>query len=193
MNILFIHQNFPGQFKHLAPALAAAGHRCVALTLRVKKPVTWARVEVLPYAVARSTGSRGHPWLIDLESKVIRGEACFRAACALRDTGFVPDIILGHPGWGETLFLRDVWPNARIGLYFELYHQSNDSTFRFGNQTNPVFLLQGDYRVAVGHSESTGTSGITARFRTPGGAGPETLTAIKPADPSQAGVWSTIP
>ena len=79
MNILFIHQNFPGQFKHLAPALAAAGHRCVALTLRVKKPVTWAGVEVLPYAVARSTGSRGHPWLIDLESKVIRGEACFRA------------------------------------------------------------------------------------------------------------------
>ena len=122
MNILFIHQNFPGQFKHLAPALAAAGHRCVALTLRVKKPVTWAGVEVVPYSVARTTGTRGHPWLIDLESKVIRGEACFRAACTLRDTGFVPDIILGHPGWGETLFLRDVWPTARIGLYFELYH-----------------------------------------------------------------------
>ena len=131
MNILFIHQNFPGQFKHLAPALAAAGHRCVALTLRVKKPVTWAGVEVVPYSVARTTGTRGHPWLIDLESKVIRGEACFRAACTLRDTGFVPDIILGHPGWGETLFLRDVWPTARIGLYFELYHQADDSTLRF--------------------------------------------------------------
>jgi len=31
MNILFVHQNFPGQFKHLAPALAQQGHKVVAL------------------------------------------------------------------------------------------------------------------------------------------------------------------
>jgi hypothetical protein len=28
---LFVHQNFPGQFRHLAPALAAEGHEVVAL------------------------------------------------------------------------------------------------------------------------------------------------------------------
>ena len=39
MKILVIHQNFPGQYKHLVPALAARGHQVVALTPKVQKPV----------------------------------------------------------------------------------------------------------------------------------------------------------
>ena len=124
MNILFIHQNFPGQFKHLAPALARAGHNCVALTLRVKEPTKWQGMTVLPYAISRGAGQKTHPWLVDLNTKVVRAEACFRAARTLRDDGFTPDIIVAHPGWGESMFLRDVWPEARIGLYYELYHRS---------------------------------------------------------------------
>ena len=124
MNILFIHQNFPGQFKHLAPALAQAGHRCVALTLRVKEPTTWQGVSVIPYKIGRGSGQNLHPWVVDFETKVVRAEACFAAARQLRDKGFTPDIIVAHPGWGESMFLRDVWPTARIGLYCELYHRS---------------------------------------------------------------------
>ncbi|MDX1782412.1 MAG: glycosyltransferase [Thalassovita sp.] len=131
MKILFIHQNFPGQFKHLAPALAAAGHQCVALTLRVKEPQSWKGVRVLPYEIKRKQGGGIHPWVQDFDTKVIRAEACFHAACALRDHGFTPDIIVGHPGWGETMFLRDVWPTARIGLYYELYHLSDQDHVAF--------------------------------------------------------------
>jgi glycosyltransferase involved in cell wall biosynthesis len=122
MKILFIHQNFPGQYKHLAPALAAAGHDCVALTLKVQAPVLWQGVRVLPYALPRRAAQVVHPWLIDLDSKVQRGEACFHAARKLRAAGYMPDLILAHPGWGEALFLADVWPAARMGLYCELYH-----------------------------------------------------------------------
>ena len=124
MKILFIHQNFPGQYKHLAPTLAAQGHQCVALTLRVKEPTTWKGVRVIPYGIQRKQGQGVHPWVQDFDTKVIRAEACHAAACALRDRGFTPDIIVGHHGWGETMFLRDVWPTARIGLYCELYHLS---------------------------------------------------------------------
>ncbi|SEQ00476.1 glycosyltransferase [Thalassovita taeanensis] len=131
MKILFIHQNFPGQFKHLAPALAKAGHEVVALTLRVKKPGDWQGVKVLPYAVQRKQGQGAHPWVLDFDTKVIRGEACFNAACRLRAQGFSPDIIVAHPGWGESMFLRDVWPEARIGLYYELYHISSDEHLGF--------------------------------------------------------------
>lgn len=137
MNILFIHQNFPGQFKHLAPALAAQGHRCVALTLRVKEPTTWQGVRVLPYGVQRRQGQGIHPWVQDFDTKVIRAEACFAAALKLRDQGFTPDIIVGHPGWGETLFLRDVWPTARIGLYCELYHRSGPDHTGFDPEFQP--------------------------------------------------------
>jgi len=136
VKILFIHQNFPGQFKHLAPALAAKGHECTALTLRVKEPAVWQGVRILPYAVKRSSGLRVHPWLADTETKVIRGEACFRAAVALRDKGYHPDIIVAHHGWGEPMFLRDVWPAARIGLYCELYHLSH----RDHNGFDPEFM-----------------------------------------------------
>jgi glycosyltransferase involved in cell wall biosynthesis len=122
MKILFIHQNFPGQYKHLAPLLARQGHECVALTLRVKEATNWQGVQVIPYALPKRDGQKLHPWLVDLDTKVTRGEACWRAAVALRNQGYTPDVILAHPGWGESLFLRDVWPEARLGLYCELYH-----------------------------------------------------------------------
>ncbi|MBE0454573.1 glycosyltransferase [Roseovarius autotrophicus] len=122
MKILFIHQNFPGQYKHLAPLLVRQGHHCVALTLRVKEASTWQGVRVVPYALPRRDAQALHPWLVDLDSKLTRGEACWRAAMALKERGYAPDLILAHPGWGESLFLRDVWPEARLGLYCELYH-----------------------------------------------------------------------
>ncbi|MBU3260379.1 glycosyltransferase family 4 protein [Roseovarius sp. PS-C2] len=131
MKILFIHQNFPGQYKHLAPLLASKGHHCVALTLRVKEPTTWNGVRVLPYALPDRKGQNTHPWLVDLDTKVTRGEACYRAARKMKDAGFSPDLILAHPGWGESLFLRDVWPDARIGLYCELYHSAEYPHLRF--------------------------------------------------------------
>ncbi|MBV2358875.1 glycosyltransferase [Thalassococcus sp. CAU 1522] len=124
MNILVIHQNFPGQFKHLAPALAEAGHRVVALTCKVKEATGWRGVEVVPYALEGKNSPELHPWLTDFETKLMRGTSCLQEAAKLKANGFEPDVILAHPGWGESLFLKDVWPEARLGLYCELYHQA---------------------------------------------------------------------
>ena len=122
MNILFIHQNFPGQFKHLGPALAARGHQVVAFSMRPHPPLDWHGVRVLPYRTQRGSTPGIHPWMVDFETKVIRAEATFRHALALRDKGLRPDLILAHPGWGESLFLKDVWPQARLALYCEFYY-----------------------------------------------------------------------
>ena len=131
MKILFIHQNFPGQYKHLAPLLAARGHQCVALTLKVDKPTTWKGVRIVPYGLPKREGQQVHPWLVDLDTKVTRGEACYRAARALKEKGYDPDVILAHPGWGESMFLRDVWPDARLGIYCELYHLTDREHLNF--------------------------------------------------------------
>jgi glycosyltransferase involved in cell wall biosynthesis len=122
MRILLIHQNFPGQYKHLAPKLAELGHQVVALTPKVQKPVKWQGVNIIPYAIRGSSTANLHPWLIDFETKVLRGQSCYAAARDLRKRGFTPDVILAHHGWGESMFLKDVWPEARLGLYCELYH-----------------------------------------------------------------------
>lgn len=142
MNILFIHQNLPGQFKNLAPALARQGHRCVALTLRVKEPTQWQGVRVVPYAIQPTPGKGTHRWLQDLNTKVTRAEGCMKAALKLKEMGFAPDVILAHPGWGESLFLRDVWPEARIGLYYELYYQADSGDNGFDPEfSNPDNML----------------------------------------------------
>ncbi len=122
MKILFIHQNFPGQYKHLARVLAGQGHDCVALTLRVKEPTTWIKVRMVPYGIPRRAQQSTHPWVLDFDTKLTRAHACFRAARELKEQGFTPDLILAHPGWGESMFLKDVWPKARMGIYCELYH-----------------------------------------------------------------------
>ena len=130
MNILFVHQNFPGQYKHLAPALAQLGHRCVALTIN-KPPAKSPGVDVVCYRPQRGSTPNIHPFASDFETKVIRGEAAGLAAHELRKRGFKPDIILGHPGWGETLFLRDVYPDAKMLLFIEFYYRTQGADMGF--------------------------------------------------------------
>ena len=124
MKILFIHQNFPGQFKNLAPALAKKGHQVTALTLQRTHLDKWQGVTLIKYSTNRVSTPQIHPWLVDFETKIIRAEACYQAAMNLRKNGHTPDVIIAHPGWGESLFLKDVWPNAKLGIYFEYYYQA---------------------------------------------------------------------
>lgn len=131
MRILFVHQNFPGQFKHLAPALAARGHEVAAMTMKPNQPREWNGVRLIPYGVTRSSTPGIHPWLVDLETKTIRGEAAFRAALQLRAKGYEPDVIVAHPGWGESLFLKDAWPRARMGVYSEFHYHPQGADLGF--------------------------------------------------------------
>lgn len=131
MKILFIHQNFPGQFKHLAPALVRLGHDVRAMTMKKVDAPDWRGVKLLPYGAARGSTPGVHPWVSDFETKVIRAEACFRAAIALRDAGFTPDVVIAHPGWGESLFVKQVWPAARLGLYSEFFYHSEGTDTGF--------------------------------------------------------------
>ncbi|MCU9850196.1 glycosyltransferase [Defluviimonas sp. WL0024] len=121
MKILFVHQNFPGQFLHLAPALAARGHEVLALTAEANQrpspvPVMRYRTppEVAVQGIARSYAEAAE-----------RGATVARACAQLSETrGFVPDVVFGHGGWGETMYLREVWPEARHLTYAEFYYRS---------------------------------------------------------------------
>jgi glycosyltransferase involved in cell wall biosynthesis len=137
MNVLLVHQNFPGQFKHLAPKLIECGHRVVALTMN--QPVALEGVEVHSAPPEIGTSSKLE-WAQDFETKLLRGEAAFRRARKLRQDGFIPDVIVGHMGWGDMLFLKDVWPTARMGVYCEFFYTHSDSDSDF----DPEFPLPGD-------------------------------------------------
>ncbi|MGL5035160.1 MAG: glycosyltransferase family 4 protein [Microcystaceae cyanobacterium] len=138
MKILFIHQNFPGQFKHLAPALAAQGHEVLALTIKADSPTTWQGVKLIPYRPDRNSTANIHPWLIDFETKTIRAEAAFYQANKLKKAGFNPDLIISNPGWGESLFLKEVWPQAKLAIYCEFFYHSRGYDLDFDPEFSRV-------------------------------------------------------
>ncbi len=119
MNILFVHQNFPGQFKHLAPALAEAGHQVIALGIGGSGLPA---IPMVRYKPARRSSRDLHPLARDFEAKLIRGDACAAAAVRMKRGGFSPDVIVVNPGWGEGLFLKDVWPAAKILTLLEFFY-----------------------------------------------------------------------
>ena len=122
MNILFIHQNFPGQYKHLAPALAANPENQVK-SLSITANTTIPRVDSIKYTISRGNGQNVHPLVTDAETKTIRGEAAARHALEMKNAGFNPDIICAHPGWGEVMFMKDVWPDTKILSYMEFFYR----------------------------------------------------------------------
>lgn len=131
MRILFIHQNFPGQFKALAPALAQRGHHVWAMTMQQNTPPTWCGIRMVPYRPDHGSTPNIHPWIIDFETKAIRAEACFRAALKMKESGFTPEVIIAHPGWGESLFIKDIWPDARLGIYCEFFYHLHGADVGF--------------------------------------------------------------
>ncbi len=148
MRILFIHQNFPGQFKHLAPALVQQGHEVVAISNREDSPPIWNGVRIVTYRNARKTAKDIHPWLADFEPKVIRAEAVFRVALQLRQEGFMPDAVVAHPGWGDSMFIKQVWPDARLGLYCEFHYTPVGTDVGFDPEF-PVDLANAGCRIAL--------------------------------------------
>ena len=131
MNILIIHQNYPGQFKHLGPALVQEGHKVVALPMSQKPLDPLGGVTRVGYYPGRSSTEGVHPWVADFETKTIRAEAAFVAAQKLKVQGFEPDVILAHPGWGESLFLKEVWPHAKLGIYCEFFYSAGGADVGF--------------------------------------------------------------
>ena len=129
MHILFVHQNLPGQFKHLAPALAKQGHNVVVLHINDCPPLPG--VKLVRYQPQGRSGQGTHRWLVDLETKTIRGEAAYHAARQLQQSGLTPDVIVAHPGWGESLFLQQVWPAARLGIYCEYFYRAEGGDVGF--------------------------------------------------------------
>ena len=141
MNILFIHQNFPAQFKHLAPALVLQGHNVFAYRV-TKKPrpqfISDSGVRILSYTFDQGTTPKIHPWVADFEAKIIRAQACFDFSLSLKNKGFKPDLIIAHPGWGESIFIKKVWPQSKLAIYCEYFYQSEGYDVDFDKEFGPI-------------------------------------------------------
>jgi len=130
MRVLFLHNNFPAQYRHVARKLAEkkknqvvfASHRAVE-----KIP----GVINLLYKPHREGKPETHHYLRTTETAVINGQSLFRACLDLKKKGFEPDIICAHSGWGPSLYVQELFPKAKLLCYFEWYYHAFGSDADF--------------------------------------------------------------
>jgi len=145
MRLLVLHQNFPGQFRTLVQAWAARPGWEVRALGRDTAPGLPGFRGFARYALARKGRPGQHPYLRQIEAATLHGQAVARAMLELRSQGFVPDTILAHPGWGESLFAKDVFPNARLVHFCEWYYHAEGADLGF----DPEFPLTFDDRARI--------------------------------------------
>ena len=134
MKFLFIHQNMPGQYVHIAHHLAKSGHEVSFITQ--PRAAQIAGVRKLEYEPAMPSGS-GDAYTRELEGGVANGLAVARLCEWLARDGFVPDVVIGHNGWGEILFVKDVWPHTPLLGYFEFFYRASGSDVDFDREFPP--------------------------------------------------------
>ncbi|MFZ0692575.1 MAG: glycosyltransferase family 4 protein [Alphaproteobacteria bacterium] len=133
MKIIFIHQNIPGQYKHLARVFGADPKNEVYFVSK-PKAVEIPGVKKLGYKLHRELHKNIHHYVAPLESAVLFGQAVARLLVDLKKKGFTPDVICAHPGWGEALYVKDVYPTVPLLSYFEFYYRSSGSDVGFDPQ-----------------------------------------------------------
>lgn len=130
MNVLFVHTNFPAQFRPLAEALAAdPSHRLAAIGSQTAGGMRGVRLE--RYYFQDAGHAAVHSFARRFDSEARRAEQVLYALNALEGAGFVPDVILAHSGWGETLPLRAKFPRARLIIYCEYYYRDKGQDVHF--------------------------------------------------------------
>jgi glycosyltransferase involved in cell wall biosynthesis len=139
MRYLFVHQNFPGQYRHVVAALREDPRNEIVFITQ-KNDNRMHGVRRIEYAPSRAAAKTTHHYVRDIEAGVLNAQAVARLCVELKKTGFVPDVMIGHAGWGETLFLKDFFPDAPLLAYFEFFYHLHGADVGF----DPLYPVTAD-------------------------------------------------
>jgi glycosyltransferase involved in cell wall biosynthesis len=127
MHVLFIHQNFPAQFGHIASFLAQRhGFRCTFLSQQA--PGISGGVERIQYQIKGGARMENHYCSRTFENAIWHSHALYEALEARPD--IKPDLIVAHSGFLSTIFLRELYECAIVN-YFEYYYRTRGADMDF--------------------------------------------------------------
>lgn len=130
MKILFVHTNFPAQFRYLAEVLTNnPAHQVAAIGSQTASGLRGVRLE--RYHAQDAGHPAVHPFARRFDREARRAEQVLYALTALENSGFIPDVIVAHSGWGETLPLRAKFPRARLVVYCEFFYREHGQDVHF--------------------------------------------------------------
>ncbi len=131
MNILLLHRNFPAQFRYLIYELAKdTNNKIVFITNNSETQVNLPNVTKVVYKLKRNVPDDCHRYLRFVEEAIIHAQSAAEAAIKVKDNGFKPDIIYGHT-WGQTLYMKDIFPDVPLLCYFEWFYNSKGGDIGF--------------------------------------------------------------
>lgn len=140
MRILFCHKNFPAQFGHVARAL----YEQHGIEAAFVSEVAGNSVPGLRRIVYRPKGGatrQTHYCSRTFENYVAHSHGVYEALQAESD--LQPDLIVGHSGFGNTLFLRELFDCPIISYFEYFYHtHGSDMDFRPEQQPSEMDLLR---------------------------------------------------
>ncbi|MEM0908473.1 MAG: glycosyltransferase [Pseudomonadota bacterium] len=130
MKILFLHNNFPGQYRRIAGHLRGVdGVEMLAGTLTSNQQDFG--IKRITYKPHREVTEKIHPTLVTTERAVLTAQAAFQALYPLRQEGWTPDLVCSHSGWGPSLLIKELWPETRILSLYEWYYHARGSDADF--------------------------------------------------------------
>ena len=133
MKFLFSHRDFPAQFEHILQELSNNPRNDIVFLTASKNNIQIKNVKKIEYKLKRRVPKNCHSYLREYEESVIHGQAATEAAIALKRAGFIPNVICAHPN-GNSMFLKDVFPNTPIINFCEWFCNSKDSDLDFGGK-----------------------------------------------------------
>lgn len=136
--VLFVHNNFPAQFADLARAVADRGLPVLAIGQNHAPGLQGVRIA--RYGLPRGSTPGIYSLAVRAEADLIRARGALDAAMALKNEGWDPAVIVGHPGWGEMSFLAEVFPEARQIAFAEYYYHGRRSDVGFDSEWGELDL-----------------------------------------------------
>lgn len=123
MHVLFVHQNFPAQFGHVAGQLVERlGWQATFVS---ETPAgTAGGIRKIQYKTTGGATKSNHFCARTFENAIWHCDGVYQAMKGLTD--FRPDLIVGHSGFGSTLYLRELFPDVPTINFFEYYYRPHD-------------------------------------------------------------------
>ncbi|WP_150287331.1 glycosyltransferase [Rhabdaerophilum calidifontis] len=147
LDVLFVHNNFPAQFRNLAATFASLPG-CRVAAIGAGSASAMAGVDLRRYGFSGRELSNVHPFARRFEIESRRAEQVMYSANAMKYDGFTPQLIYVHPGWGEALPLRVLFPDATLCCYSEFYYAPSGTDVGFDREF-PPFGIDGETRIVL--------------------------------------------
>ncbi|MBU0970139.1 MAG: glycosyl transferase family 1, partial [Proteobacteria bacterium] len=138
MRFIFIHPNFPAQFRYMAEFLCKnPNNEVLFVTANPRKEWEIPGVRKIIFEEGKPHKALKSPALVNFSTLHARGHGVAKALIDLRKQKFMPDLIIGHSGWGSTLYIKDIFPEVPLLGYFEWYYDARSPNASFGRKNPP--------------------------------------------------------